>query len=281
LALAPDGDLWVGANDGLERIPSAALNQSGRLPATSYHPGPGPASNVLCIHFSRSGIPWIGTAGGLYRYERGVFSSVVSRLAILRIEESSNGHLLLITSAGFIEWDGERAVPHPEIALQLSVKPEEVFHVFEDSRGVTWICTRNGVARRTGGSIEKLPPYGPKDRGAFRAYEDPQGTVWLVKEEGLFRATAAGLELAVPGTKARYLLGDRDGDLWVGTNGDGLIRYKDRAVRMFTTADGLPSNVVMTVLATHDGSLWAGTNCGGLSASTANGFELTARRTAC
>jgi signal transduction histidine kinase len=61
------------------------------------------------------------------------------------------------------------------------------------------------------------------------------------------------------------MYGDRDGNLWIGTNGDGLFRFKDRAVQMFTTADGLPNNVVMTVLASRNGSLWTGANCGGLS----------------
>jgi signal transduction histidine kinase len=89
--------------------------------------------------------------------------------------------------------------------------------------------------------------------------------VWFAKTEGLFRATATGLELEVPGMNVRYMYGDRDGDLWVGTNGDGLFRFKDRVVRMFTTADGLPNNVVMTVLVSHEGSVWTGANCGGLS----------------
>ena len=80
--------------------------------------------------------------------------------------------------------------------------------------------------------------------------------MWFAKAEGLFRATAAGLELAVPGMNVRYMYGDRDGDLWIGANGDELIRFKDRAVRMFTSADGLPNNVIMTVLTTRDGSLW-------------------------
>src|SRR5258708_6202405 len=46
LALAPDGDLWVGTRDDLERIPAAALNQFGRLPAISYHPAPGNSSQI-------------------------------------------------------------------------------------------------------------------------------------------------------------------------------------------------------------------------------------------
>ncbi len=265
LAIAPDGDLWVGTDGGLERIPAAALNQFGHLPATAYHPGPGPGSHIECLHFSRSGVLWVGTAGGLYRFERGSFSPVIPRLAILRSEEASNGHLLVITSEGFMEWDGERTVPRPEVAVQLAVKTDEVFHVLEDSHGVTWFCTRRGVARRAGGSIERLPPYGPKGHGAFRAYEDPQGNVWIAGAEGLFRATATGLELAIPGINVRHMYGDRDGGLWIGTNADGLIRVKDRAVRMFTTADGLPNKLIMTVLASREGSLWTGANCGGLS----------------
>src|SRR5260370_40599287 len=34
---------------------------------------------------------------------------------------------------------------------------------------------------------------------------------------------------------------------------------------MFTKSDGLPNNVIMTVLATPDGGLWTGANCGGIS----------------
>src|SRR6266478_8705962 len=102
LALAPDGDLWVGTRDDLERIPAAALNQFGHLPAISYHPGPGNSSQINCLHFSRDGVLWVGTEAGLYRFESGAFSSIIPRLSIGRIEEASNGNLLLITSQGFM-----------------------------------------------------------------------------------------------------------------------------------------------------------------------------------
>jgi len=75
LAIAPEGDLWVGSDGGLERIPVAALNQFGRPPTTAYHPGPGPGSHIVCLHFSRSGVLWVGTAGGLYRFEHSGFST--------------------------------------------------------------------------------------------------------------------------------------------------------------------------------------------------------------
>jgi len=272
LALAPDGDLWVGTRDDLERIPAAALNQFGRLPAISYHPGPGNSSRINCLHFSRSGVLWVGTEEGLYRFDGDAFSSIIPRVAIGRIEEASNGHLLVITSQGFMEWDGSRAVQYPELAAQLGVRTDRIFHVLEDSRGVTWFCTEKGVARRTNGSIEKLPTYGPGNE-AYRAYEDPRGTVWIAKTEGLFRASAAGMELAVADMNVRYVYSDLDEDLWIGTNGDGLFRFKDRAVRMFTTADGLPNNVIMTVMSSKDGGLWTVATCGVLSRFDVQRFQ--------
>lgn len=266
VAVAPNGDLWIGTRYDLERIPAASLNQFGSLPFTSYHPGPDKSSNISSLHFGKNGVLWVGTDGGLFRFEAGVFTSVLPNLHIERIEEASNGHLYLITwKQGFVEWDGSQVVPHSELEAQLGVDASGIHHVFEDSHGVTWYAASNGVARRVNGVSEKLPVYDPKGHRAVRVYEDPSGTVWIAKQEGLFRITAAGLELAAAGMDVRYMYGDRDGDLWVGTNGDGLFRFKDRAARMFTPDDGLPNKVAMTVLSARDGSLWAGFNCGGLS----------------
>lgn len=102
-----------------------------------------------------------------------------------------------------MEWDGSRTVPHPELPKQLGVRADEIFRVLEDSYGVTWFCTALGVARRIGGLIEKLQPYGPTGHGAVRAYEDPQRNMWFAKAEGLVRVTAAGLELVIPGMDVR------------------------------------------------------------------------------
>lgn len=70
-----------------------------------------------------------------------------------------------------------------------------------------------------------------------------------------------------------YVYGDHDGDLWIATNGDGLYRFKDRPIRMFTTPDGLPNKVVMTTLTTAEGELWTGANCGGISRFDGRRFQ--------
>jgi len=270
LAVAPDGDLWVGADYGLVRIPSSSFNQFTFSGLTEYQPGPGKASQIRSLRFSSNGVLWIGTVDGLFRYEGEKFVAVGPRVSTDRIEESPDGHLLVFNGDGFMELAGSEVVPHPGLAAQLEVKNNEIFDVLKDRRGNTWYCTGKGVVRQTNQGIEKLSPYNAK---ALRAHEDAHGTVWIAKEVGLFRATSAGLELVDKEMQARSFYSDRDGNLWIGTNGDGLYRFKDRAVRMFTKADGLPNDLIMTVIAAHDGSVWTGANCGGITRFDGKNFQ--------
>lgn len=264
LAAAPNGDLWIGTADGLKRIPFDTLRHFDMAAAISYGPDPDSSSHITALRFDRNGVLWVGTEAGLFRFDDGRFTPVGPRVSIHEIEQAANGHLLLVTADGFKELDGSLVVPLPGLEAQLGTGIDEVFHVMEDRRGDVWYCTAKGVVRRSGTRWQRLSTYGSEGHGAFRTYEDTQGNIWVVKTEGLFRATADGLELAVPRMQVRSLYGDDDGNLWVGTNGDGLYRYQDSKARVFTTADGLPNDVIMTVLAASDGSLWAGANCGGL-----------------
>jgi signal transduction histidine kinase len=147
------------------------------------------------------------------------------------------------------------------------VTSDGIFQVHEDRNRVRWFCTSSGVARLVNGSFQKLAPYGHAGGwGAFRIYEDPQGNLWANKESGLFRVGDKGVNGLALGVHPRYMYSDTDGNLWVATNSEGLIRFTDRTFKMYTVADGLPSsNIPMAVLAAHDGTLWVGSNCGGLS----------------
>jgi ligand-binding sensor domain-containing protein/signal transduction histidine kinase len=273
LAVGPDGALWLGSAEELIRIPPSNLHQFALTGSVSYHPGPGKASEITCLRFGKSGVLWVGTAAGLFRLQGGQFDAVGPRVATNQINEAPDGNLLVITDQGFVELAATEVMPHPALAEQLGVRVNEIFQVMKDRQGNTWYCTAKGVARETGGKIEKLGTFARDGHGAFRALEDEQGTVWIGKDEGLFRATSAGLEMIAADTRVRTLFSDRDGNLWVGTNGDGTYRYKDRAVRMFAKADGLPNDMVQTVLAARDGTIWTGANCGGISRFDGTHFQ--------
>jgi signal transduction histidine kinase len=266
LAVTPDGGLWVGTDSGLVLIPSAALDHFAPALSRLYDVGPDLSNEITCLHVSRAGVLWVGTNQGLYRMDRDHFVPVIPHESISRIEEASDGNLLIITGHGFVEWDGTRVVRHPELAARLGVPADGIFHVYQDRNSNMWYCTAKGVARQSGSLMERITPYGGlRPWSAYRAYEDLQGNVWIDLKPGLFRVRGSALEPLAPHLPARAMYADRDGDLWVGSNGDGLVRFKDRTIRMYTTTEGLPIGTPMALLVTHSGRLWVGNNCGGLS----------------
>ncbi len=273
LAEGPDGDLWIGTSAGLVRIPRLTLDRFDRSLSVFYHPGAAISDEITCLHFSRNGALWVGTGAGLYRFGGNRFETVIPRASISRIEESADGHLLIISSQGFIELNGTRVVNHPGLLDQLGIHSDGLYHVFQDRQGVVWFCTAKGLARRVNGSIERFRPYGVGGRGVYRLYEDPQGNPWVWSSTGIFRVAGTKLEPLVPGIAIRATSADRDGNLWIGTNGEGLLRFRDRPIRIFSRADGLPNNIPMTVLSKRDGSLWVGNNCGGLSVFNGKSFR--------
>jgi signal transduction histidine kinase/ligand-binding sensor domain-containing protein len=266
LLTAEDGALWVGTDSGLAYIPSSALDHFDRSLVTMYHPGVGPSDRIACL-LIRNGVLWVGTAHGLYRFDRGHFVTVIPDEPISTMDKTSDGHLLVIAEHGFVEWDGARLLRYPEYPKLLGVQSDGIFQVHEDRNRVRWFCTSAGVARLVNGSFQKLAPYGHfEGSAAYRIYEDPQGNFWTNRRSGLFRASDKRAEGLALGVHARYMYSDVNGTLWVATDSEGLLRFTDRTFKMYTAADGLPtSNIPMAVLAAHDGTLWVGSNCGGLS----------------
>lgn len=274
LMTAPDGALWVGTGSGLAYIPSTAVDYFDRSQVTIYHPGAGPSDRISCL-LIRDGILSVGTARGLYRFERGHFVTVIPDEPISIMDQTSDGHLLIITGRGFAEWDGSRIMRHPGYPRQLGVHNDEIFEVHEDRKGVRWFCTGSGIARLVHGSFQKLAPYKHSaDSATFRIYEDRQGNLWTNNGSGLLRASNKSLERVALGVHARYMYSDMNGNLWVATASEGLLRFTDRAFKMYTPADGIPAaNIPMAVLSAQDGTLWVGSNCGGLSRFDGNRFK--------
>jgi ligand-binding sensor domain-containing protein len=259
---ASNGDLWVGTDAGIVRIPKKAVDQFDPAELSFYQLGPTTTNRVVALHQTRDGELWAGTDHGLFRLKTGKFVPVAPDLAVDHISDAFNGHLALITSHGLREWDGHQIINRPEIAAGFGVRENEIFSVTQDRAGTTWYCTMKGIAHQVGNTFVRLYPLDLWRTAAFRASEDPQGRVWISSKNGLYRVTGDVLETPAPGLHAHAFFAGKDGELWIGTNGLGLVHLKPRVVHMFTKADGLQNDVTMAVLASHDGKVWVGGNCG-------------------
>ncbi len=98
------------------------------------------------------------------------------------------------------------------------------------------------------------------------------GWMFFGTEEGLVRFDGNTFFLMnrsnIPELNVNFistLLGTSDSSLWVGTEGDGLIRYKDNAFFKYNKSTGLSSDRVYTLIDDSNGGLWIGTSGGGLN----------------
>jgi signal transduction histidine kinase/CheY-like chemotaxis protein len=68
---------------------------------------------------------------------------------------------------------------------------------------------------------------------------------------------------------------DSKGNLWIGTNGAGLLYYdvSTETYRMYTNKDNLSSNVIVSLALGEDGRLWIGSFLGGLDCYDGKSFR--------
>lgn len=55
---------------------------------------------------------------------------------------------------------------------------------------------------------------------------------------------------------------DKEGNLWFGSNGDGLYCFNGKSFKNFTMNDGLDNNIVYSILEDKAGNIWVGTKTG-------------------
>ncbi|MDT4966988.1 MAG: hypothetical protein QOJ64_1725 [Acidobacteriota bacterium] len=116
---------------------------------------------------------------------------------------------------------------------------DQMFHIFEDSKGNIWVSSRGATSAQFGLSR------------------------WDRDTEKFYTLSAA--EGFPPNKSASSFAEDRNGNLWVGFYEGGLARYAQGRFSEFTTTDGLPDGVITALHLDLQGRLWAATSLGGLS----------------
>ena len=191
----------------------------------------------------RDGRVWIGTSRGLACYDGKGFAtpaplSGVAELkgSIVAIAEDSAGCLWFGAGGrGVVRYDPTR--PAEQVATvfgrQEGLVDEYVYAIAQDREGHLWVGTTAGVSVYSG--------------DAFTSFGVGDG----------LPATATG---ATPIVTSMYE--DEGGAIWFGTSGGGMCRYDDQYFTTYTVKDGLPNNVVRSILPDGEGGLWIATISG-------------------
>jgi ligand-binding sensor domain-containing protein len=145
LEVGSDGDLWVGSDAGIVRIPKSELNDSYVTASTAYRLGKELSDEIEVLFRARDGVIWAGTNHGLYHFEGRQFVSALSSVFVNRIEQSPDGRLLVTTDRGVVELDGLRVTRYPGLGAKLGVADNQIYDAFEYTEGTIWYCTDKGV----------------------------------------------------------------------------------------------------------------------------------------
>ncbi len=153
---------------------------------------------------------------------------------------------------------------------------------------VTWLlacaCFLASPATSSGGTHVRferlLPEFGNKAvTGISGLFQDREGFLWFGTAMGLarydgyrfvFYPPPAGTERPVPFLTAYTLIEDRAGDIWVGTDGEGLLKFskgQEKFVPYRSAREGpagTSDDIVLAIQEDGRGDLWVGTRLNGL-----------------
>jgi signal transduction histidine kinase/ligand-binding sensor domain-containing protein len=271
MAQTPDGYLWIAGSFGLFRFDG--------LRFVPWQPPDGQAlpSSPYSLLVSRDGTLWIGTYRGLSSWNGREFVRQHPEIGtefVTSLLEDRDGTVWL----GLLSNPGQLCAIRAG-RVQCSVGEQggfggSVWSLAEDRSGNLWVGAETGVWRWAPGAPRRylLPPGGRI--GDLTTTVDGQvlagmrgGGLWQASGDRLvphrFRnASQPGQWLADSDIGSNKLLRDRDGGLWIGTEGQGLIHVKDGLADTFTRSEGLSGNIACSLFEDREGNIWFGSHKG-------------------
>jgi signal transduction histidine kinase/ligand-binding sensor domain-containing protein len=142
------------------------------------------------------------------------------------------------------------------------ITEKNIYPIYEDRAGTIWIGATGGLFKYENGTFALIKS--TQDFLVNAIGEDAAGRILIsdggtlyVQENNRFVPFERG---KIPGDGYIYAIhADRENALWVGSNYNGLGRFKDGVLESFTTADGLAGNDVKVIIEARAGGLWIGT----------------------
>jgi len=260
-----DGALWIGTyGGGLTRL------KDGQFTTFTTKEGL-PDDSIRKIDKDRAGNIWFATPRGVGRFSKGVFTAFTTHDGlpnnfVTAICASSPQGIFAAAGGRLNHFEEGKFVTESEVIEDGDGRLDSMT---SGSDGALWMTFESSKIKcwKDG----KLTTYTRDDHKSNRpgaVYEDQQGTLWMGARDGLLRFSDGAFEtLATPEARAKLglvlsMVADSEGDLWLGTEANGLVRLRSVSVRMLTTEDGLPENSTRCVYRDRRGDIWVGVYLG-------------------
>lgn len=288
------GYIWIGTQNGLNRFNGETFDVYSYNPADSCS-----ISNnwIYAIAEDISGNLWIGTKGGLNKYlpNQNKFQRIAYHPSFTYDVTQysydviclSNGQILINTPPVISIYDPQKeSFTHFQNKLEYDGSVKDVkIPVLEDTDGQIWVGSTKGMAAFSLQTKEFSYFSFTNSRGnviydvnVTAIFKDKKGTLWVGTTSGLFNYNSASNRFEEShfssGPSKRYLfentcirtiLEDKNGNLIVGTEGQGLYvvsLYSQNPViiQNYTSENSeIGHNIVQALIIDRSENLWIGT----------------------
>lgn len=258
------GNLWIGTEKGLVRWTGAE--------ATVFTTTNGLSSDdIRLLLAGQSNSLWIATSHGLDRFCEGNIRSFTVQDGLRSpfvgaMYEDPLGRLWFTTIRGVQYWTpataGFEDCVNYLVAPDLKYLPGPWSNCpLTGRQGALWLARR------------------PERNGVFMGLalltctNDPAVLTQALRGEATGRLFTYLDDSTAPIGLIECLLTDHDGNVWLGTERNGLFRFRDGNWTRFGRAEGLTDDWIMCLFEDREGDLWIGTRRGGLNRLQRRRFE--------
>jgi ligand-binding sensor domain-containing protein len=262
------GVLWIGTDGGLIRLENGV--------ATTYTDRDGlPSRFIQSIRGDAEGNVWIKSSRGVAKFAVAKLEAYPTHRGKAVREfylQARDGSMWFRCGTDLVRFGADGSL------ATLKVRKPSVFLVQEARDGSVWVAVRDEyrLVRYDQGvfSDVPLPPIGRRALAdgydpeyALTMAEGADGELLLYTPAGLVRIVDGRLSppepLSLPANggelpKVRSLLVDREGNLWVGMIGTGLLRLRPAPLTAYGKDEGLSDSSFQTVFQDREGRIWLG-----------------------
>lgn len=266
IAQTTDGYLWIGTQTGLFRFDGINF----RL-FKSKDPRQ-PTNHVLGLTANRDGSLWMRLRRPtLLRYLNGDFEDVAEAMGIPSANVSVMGRALdgapliwALNDGGSVLLEkGKRLVP---LATEVAASRSPAIAIAQAVDRSVWLGTRDaGLFHIHDGRSESVQ--GVPDPKVNCLLATASGELWAGTDGGVIRwdghrMTQQGIPPPVAHVRALAMTPDRDGNIWIGTNSEGLIRVHDLDAAFVSPDAGAGREAITALFEDREGNIWLGSSSG-------------------
>jgi ligand-binding sensor domain-containing protein len=182
--------------------------------------------------------------------------------------QAKSGFIWITTYNGIMRFDGTRVDVFDRSTLPF-LSTDAFYKVYEDSVGCLWFTSQgSGLIKYENFEFKMITPENDSLPKSIRCISiETNGDLWIgSNSQGLYKLEKNRLRKIHHSNLDHIgimdLRKDDQGNMWIATDGNGLVRYNGKDFVTYTEKEGLFSNSLNTLEIAPDGTLYIGTTKG-------------------